>query len=175
MLRIGLTGPPPVTGARNLLTTLVTRIPFAASLLADSVSGIGISYRAPHNAHPLTGKRAADVPLTDSRRLYEALRDGRFILAADTPVPAGVTDDYGDRVTSVITAAPSGTITLVRPDAYVAWAADTTSDGAAGQAGPWQQATSDDAALAEHAVEIRNALASWCGVAAPAFPRPPSA
>ncbi len=166
MLRIGLTGPAPLTNARNLLMTLATRIPFAAGAAADALSGIGISYPAPRDAHPLTGKRATDVPLADSRRLYEALRDGRFVLAADTPVPAGVTDGYDDRVTDVITAAPTGKLMLIRPDAYIAWAADTNADGAAGQAAPWQQATADDTALAEHAAETRSALARWCGVPA---------
>jgi 2-polyprenyl-6-methoxyphenol hydroxylase-like FAD-dependent oxidoreductase len=166
MLRIGLTGPPPVTGARNLLATLAAKIPFAAGLLADAVSGIGISYRAPGGAHPLTGKRAADVPLTDSRRLYEALRDGKFVLAADLPVPPEVTDGYSDRVTHVTTAASTGTLTLIRPDAYVAWAADTTADSAADHAAPWQRATADETVLAQHGPEIRSALARWCGVPA---------
>jgi 2-polyprenyl-6-methoxyphenol hydroxylase-like FAD-dependent oxidoreductase len=168
MLRLGLTGPAPVVGARNLVTALATKIPAAASLLADGVSGIGISYPAPRNAHPLTGKRVADVPLADSRRLYEALRDGKFVLAADTPLPAGVTDGYDDRVASVTTAAPTGTLTLVRPDAYVAWAADSSAD----QATPWQQATADQADPGPHAAEIRNALARWCGVPAEAADRP---
>jgi hypothetical protein len=170
MLRIGLTGPPPVTGARNLLTTLVARIPFAAGLFAGAVSGIGISYRAPGGTHPLTGKRAADVPLADSRRLYEALRDGKFVLAADVPVPPDVTDGYGDRVAPVTTAAPTGMLTLIRPDAYIAWAADTTAGraagGTAGQPDPWPHATADEASLMPHAAEIRNALARWCGVPA---------
>ncbi len=170
MLRIGLTGPPPVTGARNLLTTLVARIPFAAGLFTGAVSGIGISYRAPGGTHPLTGKRAADVPLADSRRLYEALRDGKFVLAADVPVPPDVTDGYGDRVAPVTTAAPTGMLTLIRPDAYIAWAADTTAGraagGTAGQPDPWPHATADEASLMPHAAEIRNALARWCGVPA---------
>ena len=171
MLRVGLTGPPTLTGARNLLTTFATRVPFAARLLTDSVSGIGISYPAPRDAHPLTGKRAADVALADSRRLYEALRDGKFVLAADAPVAPDVIDGYGDRVVLAITAAPTGTLTLIRPDAYIAWAAASAADRPAGQATVWEQATTDEAALAQHAAEIRSALARWCGVPA----RPASA
>ena len=162
MLRLGLTGPAPVVGARNLVTALATKIPAAAGLLADSVSGIGISYPAPRNAHPLTGKRAADVPLADSRRLYEALRDGKFVLIAGTPLPPDVTDGYGDRVASVTTAAPTGTLMLIRPDAYIAWAADSPVD----QATTWEQATADEAAPVPHSAEIRNALARWCGAPA---------
>ena len=47
MLRIGLTGPAPLTSARNLLMTLATKIPFAAGAAADALSGLGISYPAP--------------------------------------------------------------------------------------------------------------------------------
>ena len=79
---------------------------------AGTISGIGIDYpRAP---------RAADVPLMGSRRLYEALRDGRFVLLApDSAAPqlAGL----HDRVTL---APPTDTAipwTLVRPDAHIAW------------------------------------------------------
>ncbi len=171
MLRVGLTGPPALTGARNLLTTFATRVPFATRLLTDSVSGIGISYPAPRDAHPFTGKRAADVALADSRRLYEALRDGKFVLAADAPVAPDVIDGYGDRVVLVTTAAPTGTLTLIRPDAYIAWAAASAADRPAGQATAWEQATTDEATLAQHAAEIRSALARWCGVPA----RPASA
>ena len=158
LLRIGLTGPPPLVGARNLLAAAASRIPFAARTLARGISGIGVAYPAPRDAHPLTGKRAADLELADSRRLYEVLRDGRFVLAADAPLPPEALDGYGDRVTPVITAAASGTLTLVRPDAYVAWAADA----GAGQGGdPWRDATDEDA------TEIRAALARWCGKPAP--------
>ncbi len=153
LLRIGLTGPPPLVGARNLLAAAASRIPLAARTLARGISGIGISYPAPRDAHPLTGKRAADPPLAGSRRLYEALRDGRFVLAADSPLPPEALDGYGDRVTAVVTAAATGTLKLVRPDAYIAWAADS----AAGQGDAWRDATD------QHADEIRAALARWCG------------
>ena len=95
LLRIGLTGPPALVAARNLLASAVTRAPFATRLLAGALSGLRISYPAPRGAHPLTGKRVADLPLTDGRRLYEALRGGRFLLAAGPgalpggPLPGG--------------------------------------------------------------------------------------
>ncbi len=163
LLRVGLTGPPPLVNARNLLAAAATRIPVAARTAAREISGIGISYPAPRDAHPLTGKRAADLPLADSRRLYEALRDGRFVLAADTPLPAGALDGYGDRVTPVISVATTGTTKLVRPDAYIAWATGNTARRG-GDA--WQEATD------EHADEIRDALARWCGRPAPSAIRP---
>lgn len=56
--------------------------PFLSKRLAGAISGVGISYPAPPGAHPLAGKRVGDLPLADGRRLYEALRGGRFLLAA---------------------------------------------------------------------------------------------
>jgi 2-polyprenyl-6-methoxyphenol hydroxylase-like FAD-dependent oxidoreductase len=153
LLRIGLTGPPPLVDARNLLAAAATKIPVATRTLAKAISGIGISYPAPRDAHALTGKRAADLPLADSRRLYEALRDGRFVLAADAQLSADVLDGYGDRVLPAISVAPTGTIKLVRPDAYIAWAADN----ATGRDDAWQEATD------QRADEIRDAIARWCG------------
>jgi 2-polyprenyl-6-methoxyphenol hydroxylase-like FAD-dependent oxidoreductase len=160
LLRVGLTGPPSLVAARNLLAAAATRIPFAVRSFASGVSGIGISYPAPRDAHPLTGKRAADVPLADSRRLYEALRDGRFALVSDAPLTPEATAGYDDRVTAVVTAAAAGTITLVRPDAYTAWAAGTAADTTAGQGDPWRDATD------QRAAEIQEVLARWCGAPA---------
>jgi 2-polyprenyl-6-methoxyphenol hydroxylase-like FAD-dependent oxidoreductase len=144
LLRIGLTGPPALVAIRQPLATAVSRTPFAASRLAGALSGVSISYPGPRGAHPLTGQRVADLPLSDGRRLYEALRDGRFLLAASgDALPAGLAGDYGDRVGTATVARGSGTVALIRPDAYVAWAAS----GEAGQ----------------RIREIRDALARWCG------------
>jgi 2-polyprenyl-6-methoxyphenol hydroxylase-like FAD-dependent oxidoreductase len=144
LLRIGLTGPSALVAARNLLALAATRTPFATSRLAGAISGVSICYPAARGAHPLTGKRVADLPLTDGRRLYQALRGGRFLLAASgDALPAGATSGYGDRVDTVAVARASGTVVLIRPDAYIAWA----SDAPVGQSTP----------------EIRDALARWCG------------
>jgi hypothetical protein len=145
LLRIGLTGPPALVAARRLLATAATRTPLSARLAAGTLSGLSISYPAPRGAHPLTGKRVADLPLADGRRLYEALRDGRFLLAA-TPgaLSADAAAGYAGRVDTVEVARPSSTVALIRPDAYIAWA-----DG---------QATAGD-----RTPEIRAALARWCG------------
>jgi hypothetical protein len=107
---------------RDLLSRAVARIRPLNRKAMGVITGIGISYAADRGAHPLTGKRAPDVRLADGRRLYEALRAGRFVLItpagpADRPVsdprviPAAWT---GDRRTTV----------LVRPDGYIAWASE---------------------------------------------------
>jgi 2-polyprenyl-6-methoxyphenol hydroxylase-like FAD-dependent oxidoreductase len=144
LLRIGLTCPPALVAARNFLASAAIRNRFAASRLAGALSGLAISYPAARGAHPLTGKRAADLPLTGGRRLYEALRGGRYLLAASArTLPAGAASGYDDRVDVITVAHPSGTIALIRPDAYVAWAAAANAAGVS---------------------EIGGALARWCGI-----------
>ena len=60
--------------ARNVVGGAALRLPPVAHKAAGTLSGIGIDY--PH------APRAADVPLLDSRRLYEVLRDGKHVLLA---------------------------------------------------------------------------------------------
>jgi 2-polyprenyl-6-methoxyphenol hydroxylase-like FAD-dependent oxidoreductase len=143
LLRIGLTPPPALVGARDILALAATRIPFLAKRLAGAISGVSISYPAPAGAHPLTGRRVTDLPLADGRRLYEALRSGRFLLAASPGVlPGDAPIGYRDRVDAVTIAPASPTVALIRPDAYIAWAAAGNAVGAP---------------------EIDDALARWCG------------
>ena len=104
--------------ALRALGGLATRSGAVGRRAAGLVSGISIGYRRPRGAHPWTGRRAPDLPLAPTGRLYEALRDGRFVLVSPTvdgPVPDGV---------SVVRPARPGPTVLVRPDGYVAWAAD---------------------------------------------------
>ena len=147
LLRIGLTCPTALVPARNALVYAATRIPMTARFLAGALSGLSISYPAPHGAHPLTGRRVADLPLADGRRVYEALRGGRFLLASGPGAPlAEATSGYDDRVEPVTVARSSGTIALIRPDAYIAWAGG--------------HATAD-----HRPPDVRGALARWCGSA----------
>ncbi|WP_125777707.1 FAD-dependent oxidoreductase [Antribacter gilvus] len=104
------------------------------------VSGIGLAYGRPRGAHPLVGRRAADVPLVAGpagERLYEALRSGRFVLVLPPdvlppddgpgsparPTPGSQYARWADGAVVVRRADGEGTALLVRPDAYVAWAA----------------------------------------------------
>jgi len=145
LLRMGLTCPPALVHARNLLVNAATRIPVTARLLAETLSGLNISYPAPRGAHPLIGKRVADLPLADGRRLYEALRAGRFLLASSpSALLAEMTSGYDDRVEAITVARASDTIVLIRPDAYIAWAGS--------------HATAD-----HRPPDVRGALARWCG------------
>jgi 2-polyprenyl-6-methoxyphenol hydroxylase-like FAD-dependent oxidoreductase len=98
--------------ARNVLGGTALRLPPVARKVAGMISGIGIDYPG--------APRAQDVTLRDSRRLYEVLRDGKFVLLA--PETAKSTLD-GLQVRVVLAPPADATMpwTLVRPDAHVAW------------------------------------------------------
>ena len=85
----------------------------------------------------------ADLRLADGRRLYEALRSGRFLLVT----PDGALRDglVGDRLVggpraglltehaeTVALAQDARTTVLVRPDAYIGWASDDLAADPAG-------------------------------------------
>ncbi|MFE5614952.1 FAD-dependent oxidoreductase [Streptomyces sp. NPDC056524] len=100
----------PVANRLNALTLLGERL----------LSGTGIAYPAPRGSHPLTGRRAPDLRLAGGRRLYELLRDGRFVLVTrGRPVPG---------TEALHLAAPAGALRptlLIRPDGHIAWACDS--------------------------------------------------
>jgi 2-polyprenyl-6-methoxyphenol hydroxylase-like FAD-dependent oxidoreductase len=116
---------------RLAMRTLVT-LPPARRRLLGRLSGVGIAYGHRAGEHRLTGRRAVDLP-TATGRLYELLRSGRFVLVVrpdagfdDVAVAAS---PWADRVVVVRGTAGSGPgLTLVRPDAYVAWAGDRWPD-----------------------------------------------
>jgi len=143
LLRFALTGPQVLGAARTLLAPVAARLPFVTEYMTGAMSGLRISYPAPRGAHSLAGKRVPDWPLADGRRLYEALRGGRFLLAGSRLVPAGLVSGYGDRVDPAEVAYPPGIIALIRPDAYTAWAARSPDDLSPSL--------------------VRDALAHWCG------------
>ncbi len=84
--------------------------------MAGRLSGIGIQYPRPRGAHPLTGRRMADVDCSGTR-LYELMRDGRFMV----PTRASMALDEAVAV-AVHADASLPEAVLVRPDGYVAWA-----------------------------------------------------
>ncbi|MFB6982945.1 FAD-dependent oxidoreductase [Streptomyces scopuliridis] len=124
IIRFALTRSAPLRALRSVGSQLLVRArPFADSAMR-MVTGIGIAYPSPRGAHPLAGRRAPDLALS-SGRLYEALRAGRFVVVG----PRG-----DERVRSVVPADGPAVYTesarnaartlLIRPDGYIAWAAD---------------------------------------------------
>ncbi len=68
LLRGVLTTPRALCGLRDLSARTVLQTPPVARRLAMAISEIDISYAVAVGAHPLVGKRAPDVLLSDGRR-----------------------------------------------------------------------------------------------------------
>ncbi|MCK7622003.1 FAD-dependent monooxygenase [Streptomyces sp. RS10V-4] len=100
----------------------------ATTYFVKKISGVWQRYDLP-GSHPLTGRSAPDLELSDGSRLADHLHTGRGLLLdlADDPALRARAAGRGDRV-RVVTAGcperPGLTGLLVRPDGFVAWAAD---------------------------------------------------
>jgi 2-polyprenyl-6-methoxyphenol hydroxylase-like FAD-dependent oxidoreductase len=148
LLRAGQAPPRTLGAARRAVLRAATHVPPLARRMARAFSGIDVSYPAPPGAHPLTGRRAPDIPLGDhgATRLYQALRCRRMLLVTppNAMLPASLTAGWDDRVKVVAAGGPTDKLVLVRPDGYIAWAAPYSDSGA-------------------FADRIHAALAAWCG------------
>ncbi|WP_345124220.1 FAD-dependent oxidoreductase [Dactylosporangium darangshiense] len=87
-----------------------------ATYLATRISGVWQGYDLPGD-HPLTGRTAPDLELSDGTRLADRLHGGKALLLN------AKADGYEDRLTHAT--AEGAPRMLVRPDGYVAWASDT--------------------------------------------------
>jgi 2-polyprenyl-6-methoxyphenol hydroxylase-like FAD-dependent oxidoreductase len=148
LLRLALAQSQATRAARWLLANVVGRFGSPPALVSRAVSGIGIAYATPRGEHRLVGRRASDIRLAPGKagkaRLYEILRGGRFVLLTPAGAHASIERRWTDRVDSATPADATLPIVLVRPDGYVAWAADETAP-----------ARRDEA--------LRTALTRWCG------------
>ncbi|MFC0042744.1 FAD-dependent monooxygenase [Actinomadura rayongensis] len=150
LMRMLLARSPAMRAARPLIVRAAALPPVRrrAALVA---SGLATAYPAPRGTHPLTGRRAPDVPLArGAGRLFEALRDGTFVLvaAADDPALGYLVEQrWAGRVRYAVAGGRTRATVLVRPDGHIAWATSETSPDA-------------------RAAEVRDALAAWAGPAA---------
>ncbi|MEU6368364.1 FAD-dependent monooxygenase [Streptomyces sp. NPDC046931] len=120
IVRLAMARRPWTLALRAILATFLNHVGPARRRVFGQVTGIGYRYAAPRGAHPLAGRRAPDVALTTGR-LYEALRGGRFVLIAPQGLQTGGRED---RLAVEHWASGRRTAVLVRPDGYVAWAAE---------------------------------------------------
>ncbi|MBP2325946.1 2-polyprenyl-6-methoxyphenol hydroxylase-like FAD-dependent oxidoreductase [Kibdelosporangium banguiense] len=99
---------------------LITSIGRTRRAMAARLSGVGISYPRTHGDHRLTGHRMSDVDCSGVR-LYELLRQGQFVLLTKSGT---LSTDRSDVVSATHSSPTIPAAVLVRPDGYVAWAAD---------------------------------------------------
>jgi 2-polyprenyl-6-methoxyphenol hydroxylase-like FAD-dependent oxidoreductase len=111
------------TKAQRLVQTIaigtLTRIPRTKRMMAERLTGIGIGYPHERGEDPMVGRRMPDIEC-DGKRLYERLRDGKFVLVTAAPV----TLDRPHVVHTVDKHPELPDAMLVRPDGYVAWASE---------------------------------------------------
>ncbi|MFC8714644.1 FAD-dependent monooxygenase [Streptomyces sp. NPDC057197] len=125
---------------RSLLGKLIAGQPRLGEALAERLSGLSVAYTPPAGAHPLTGRRAPDLSLSDTESLFGLLQDGRPALVdfgrvdgfeADDAVPA----DAAGHFVRHRCARPAGrsrpdwagvTAALIRPDGHIGWASEET-------------------------------------------------
>ena len=106
---------------RVVITTLLSS-PLGRRMMLGRLSGIGIRYPRRSGDDRLVGQRMPDMECSGSR-LYELLRDGRFLLLSKSATRWDRTD-----VTVAQSAQPNDLpeTVLVRPDGYIAWAGNAS-------------------------------------------------
>ena len=114
-----------------------------ATYFAERVWGVALRYDL-GDSHPLVGRSAPDFELADGTKLGDLLRTGRGLLLdfdAAAPLQA-LASRWSGRITYVAGGAKDRlglSAVLVRPDGFVAWAAETAPnyDDAARAASRW--------------------------------------
>lgn len=129
-----------VTPLRELFGELLGE-PRTIQRIADLISGADVRYH--DGPHPLIGRWAPDLMIGTSR-LAELTRTARPLLLDLTPDASFAATVTSDRIDVIAEHSDTPIALLIRPDGYVAWAAE--QDGVAEQEG------------------LRTALATWFGV-----------
>lgn len=142
MAQLALAAPGPEVGALRTLFGELAAKPEVAGHLAHLLAGSDVRYDVGDD-HPWAGRLVPDLTLDDGRRVADLLREARPVVL---DLSGGALDvaEFPDRVDVVTGAcrhAPAAL--LLRPDGYVAWAADSVDAPAVSG--------------------LRAALARWCG------------
>jgi 2-polyprenyl-6-methoxyphenol hydroxylase-like FAD-dependent oxidoreductase len=102
------------------------------SYFVEKISGMSLCYDLPGD-HPLIGRSAPDLEFDDGTRLGDFLYDGKGLmveLSGNTDI-ASLSRSWAGRVKYLTATAKDATglaAFLVRPDGFVAWAADENSE-----------------------------------------------
>jgi 2-polyprenyl-6-methoxyphenol hydroxylase-like FAD-dependent oxidoreductase len=127
MSQTALFGPGPEIAALRELFKELLRLPSVAEHMAHLLAGSDVRYEVGDD-HPLAGRLAPDLTLDNGRHLAELLHQGRPVLLDLSGGRVGeALRGWTDRVDVVIgaTGDVEACAMLIRPDGYVAWAADT--------------------------------------------------
>jgi 2-polyprenyl-6-methoxyphenol hydroxylase-like FAD-dependent oxidoreductase len=155
----------------------------ATTYVATRLSGVWQRYDLGDARHPLTGASAPELEFADGTRLAEHLQAGKAVLVDTAKRYAHLAAGYEDRLIVVnlpyVAEAeeagpdagerpgPAPAALLVRPDGFVAWAADagdTATAQTAATAATAGTAGADDPAD-DDADALATALHSWLGAA----------
>ncbi|MGV0734798.1 FAD-dependent monooxygenase [Mycobacterium syngnathidarum] len=121
---------PEVTALRTLFGELLAT-PDGSTHIAGVLAGSDVRYSV-DSGHRLSGYFIPDFVLDDGRRIAELLHSGRpMLLDLSGGAYAEIVDGWRDRVDVTVTTAagrPAAAM-LIRPDGYVAWAADEFDEG----------------------------------------------
>jgi 2-polyprenyl-6-methoxyphenol hydroxylase-like FAD-dependent oxidoreductase len=147
MMRLAV-APAQVRLLRSLLAPTIMNQHRVSEAMRRTISGLGIAYKVPAGTvdSPSAGTRVPDLPLVvdgGETRLYELMRDGRFLLVDTDGATRAAATPWRDRVDLVRVQGRlvgSATALLVRPDGYLAWSGGHT-----------------DPAV------VRGVLTEWCG------------
>ena len=127
MSQTALFGPGPEIAALRKLFDELLQQPSVAEHMAHLLAGSDVRYDT-GDSHPLSGRLAPDLTLDDGRRVAEFLHRGRPVLLDLSGGHVGeATHGFQDRVDIVAGAIDDfeACALLIRPDGYVAWAANT--------------------------------------------------
>jgi 2-polyprenyl-6-methoxyphenol hydroxylase-like FAD-dependent oxidoreductase len=125
--QIALMRPDPHTRAvRNVVADLVRTVT-GNTYFTKKITGLALRYDLP-GGHPMIGASAPDLKVADGSTLAAKLQDGKALLVDQDGTLGEIADGYTDRlnvVTGTVAAQREPAGLLVRPDGFVAWAADT--------------------------------------------------
>ncbi|WNL44321.1 FAD-dependent monooxygenase [Dyella sp. BiH032] len=130
--QVALMRPSPSSRALGAILRGVIDTPDGATYFAERMWGISLRYDL-GGTHPLVGRSAPDIALADGTRLGEHLRSGRGLMldfSANASLQT-MASGWRDRLAYVASDAKERfglSAMLVRPDGFVAWAADGVAD-----------------------------------------------
>jgi 2-polyprenyl-6-methoxyphenol hydroxylase-like FAD-dependent oxidoreductase len=119
MAQLALDAPGPEIEALRGLFDELAGLPAVATRLAGLLAGSDVRYDV-GDAHPLSGFMVPDFEFDDGRRVADLLHAARPVLLDFT---GELTCDGVDVVAAAMSDRPAAAL-LIRPDGYVAWAAD---------------------------------------------------